>query len=280
MTTFRCGPVLLNLDAPIIMGIVNVTPDSFSGDGLNADVALAREQAQRFVEEGAAVLDVGGESTRPGAPPVSIEEEIKRVVPVIEAIRHLGVPVSIDTWKPEVMRAALLAGATLINDINALEAPGAMEIAARHDAAVCLMHKQGTPQTMQHSPAYGDVVSEVTDYLAARAAAAQDAGIDQHRILLDPGFGFGKTLDHNLALLHHFDRIVALGYPVLAGVSRKSMLGAITGRATADRLAASLAAALFAVSRGARIIRVHDVAATQDALAVWQAASSNRIEHS
>lgn len=280
MTMYNCGEFSLKLDVPLVMGIVNVTPDSFSGDGLRADVVAAREQAARFVEEGAAILDVGGESTRPGAAPVSVEEEIRRVVPVIEAIRDLGVPVSIDTWKPQVMRAALDAGASMVNDINALEAEGAMEILAASNAAVCLMHKQGTPQTMQHAPAYRDVVGEVTEYLAHRARAAQHAGIDAQRIMLDPGFGFGKTLEHNLTLLHHLDRTVALGYPVLAGLSRKSMVGAITGRAVDERLPGSLAAALFAVSRGARIIRVHDVAATVDALAVWQAASCNRTGHS
>jgi dihydropteroate synthase len=260
------------------MGILNVTPDSFSGDGLSTDVAAARVQAQRFVEEGAALLDVGGESTRPGAASVPVDEEIRRVVPVIEAIVDLGVPVSIDTSKPDVMREALAAGACLINDINALLAPGALQVAAASRAGVCLMHKQGTPQTMQQAPAYGDVLAEVTEYLARRAQAAQDAGIEAPRILLDPGFGFGKTLAHNLALLNGLDRIVGLGYPVLAGLSRKSMLGAITGRAADDRLAGSLAAALFAVSRGARIIRCHDVAATQDALRVWQAISQAGLD--
>jgi len=270
----RCGAFSVTLDAPVLMGIVNVTPDSFSGDGLRADVGAAREQAARFVEEGAHMLDVGGESSRPGAASVSVEEEIRRVVPVIEAIRDFGVPVSVDTWKPQVMRAAIDAGASLVNDINALQAPGALEIVAGCEVAVCLMHKQGTPQTMQAAPRYGDAVAEVTDYLAARAATVHDAGVNAARIVLDPGFGFGKTLEHNLALLAGLDRIVALGYPVLAGLSRKSMLGAITGRPVEARLAGSIAAALFAVSRGARIIRCHDVAATRDALAVWQAAQA------
>ena len=269
--TLHCGPHRLNLGAPVVMGILNATPDSFSGDGLAQDAQRAREQARRFIEEGAAILDVGGESTRPGAQPISTEDEIKRVVPVIEAICDLGVPVSIDTWKPEVMRAALQAGASIINDINALQAPGALVIAAASDAAVCLMHKQGVPQTMQNSPIYGDVVQEVGDYLAARAQACRQAGLAHDRIVLDPGFGFGKTTDHNLALMRELPKITALGYPVLAGLSRKSLLGAITGRAVGERLGASVAAALFAVSRGARIIRVHDVAATVDALAVWAA---------
>lgn len=268
-----CGAYRVELDAPVVMGIINATPDSFSGDGLAANIEAAREQAQRFIEEGAALLDVGGESTRPGAAAVSEADEIARVVPVIEAIADLGVPVSIDTWKPAVMRAALAAGASLINDINALAAPGALELAAGCDAGVCLMHKQGEPQTMQTDPRYRDVVREVCDFLASRAAAAREAGIAPNRIVLDPGFGFGKTLEHNLALLRGLEHITALGYPVLAGLSRKSMIGALTGRVVGDRLAGSLAAALFAAARGARIIRAHDVAATVDALKVWRAAT-------
>lgn len=257
------------------MGVLNATPDSFSQDGFNADPQRALDQALRFKEEGAAMVDVGGESTRPGAQAVSAVDEIRRVVPVIEAVASVGLPISIDTWKPEVMQAALQAGACLINDINALNAPGALEVAAASAAAVCLMHKQGTPLTMQHNPVYQDVVGEVCRHLDERAQAARHAGLTRERIVLDPGFGFGKTLEHSLALLHGLDHITALGYPVLAGLSRKSMLGAITGRPVGERVHASIAAALFAVSRGARIIRAHDVSATRDALAVWAAASTH-----
>lgn len=251
------------------MGIVNVTPDSFSGDGLGADSARALAQARRMAAEGADILDVGGESSRPGAQPVSVEEELDRVIPVVEGLRELGVPVSVDTRHAEVMRAALAAGADMINDIAALSAPGALEAVAASNAAVCLMHMQGEPASMQAAPSYDDVLASVVRFLAERAQAAAAAGVAAQRIVVDPGFGFGKTLEHNLVLMRGVGRIAAIGYPVLAGVSRKSMLGAITGRAVGERGAASLAAALAAVARGAKILRVHDVRETCDALTIW-----------
>lgn len=275
----NCGPYRLPLDRPLVMGIINATPDSFSGDGVAFDVARAVDQAQQFIADGADVLDIGGESTRPGSDPVSVEDELRRVVPVIEALAGFGVPLSIDTWKPEVMRAALASGATLVNDINGLRAPGAIEAVAATDAAVCIMHMQGTPQTMQLSPSYSDVCGEVTDFLLQRAQCAQDAGIDRSRIMLDPGFGFGKTSEHNLMLLKGLGALADQGYPLLVGLSRKSVLGRLTGRPVTDRVAASVAAALASVARGAHMVRVHDVAATCDALAVWQVAgiSGGRI---
>ena len=272
----HCGSHRLALSRPLIMGIINATPDSFSGDGLALDVGRALAQARAFVEDGADILDIGGESTRPGATPVGVEEEIRRVVPLIEALRDLDVPLSIDSFKPQVMRAALSAGATLINDINALRAPGALELAAASDAAVCLMHMQGTPQTMQDNPAYQDVVAEVGAFLAERSAACVAAGIAPERIVIDPGFGFGKTPGHNLQLLQGLDRLVASGHPVLVGLSRKSLLGKLTGRKVGERVAASVAAAIAAVAHGAAIVRVHDVAATRDALAVWCVATQSK----
>lgn len=272
----HCGSHRLALSRPLIMGIINATPDSFSGDGLALDVGRALAQARAFVEDGADILDIGGESTRPGATPVGVEEEIRRVVPLIEALRDLDVPLSIDSFKPQVMRAALSAGATLINDINALRAPGALELAAASDAAVCLMHMQGTPQTMQDNPAYQDVVAEVGAFLAERSAACLAAGIAPERIVIDPGFGFGKTPGHNLQLLQGLDRLVASGHPVLVGLSRKSLLGKLTGRKVGERVAASVAAAIAAVAHGAAIVRVHDVAATRDALAVWCVATQSK----
>ncbi len=259
------------------MGIINATPDSFSGDGVAFDLVRAVEQAHAFVADGADILDIGGESTRPGAVPVGAEEEIRRVVPLIEALRELKVPLSIDTFKPEVMRAALAAGATLINDINALRAPGAVEVAAASDAGICLMHMQGTPQTMQEDPAYENVVAEVKAFLVERIEACRAAGIGRERIVIDPGFGFGKTSEHNLELLRGLDRFVATGYPVLVGLSRKSVLGRLTGRKVTERVAASVAAAIAAVARGASIVRVHDVAATRDALAVWCVAAKSTL---
>ncbi len=271
MTDLHCGRYRLPLDRPLIMGVINVTPDSFSDGGRFTEAARAVEHGFSLMEAGAALLDVGGESTRPGATPVPPEEELRRVIPVIEQLSGGPVPISIDTRHPEVMRAALAAGATLVNDVNALRAPGALELCAASDAAVCLMHMQGTPQTMQDNPAYDDVCAEVQSFLLARAAAAERAGIARNRILLDPGFGFGKTVAHNLALLRGLGRLAAAGYPLLVGLSRKSVLGAVTGRVVTDRVASSVAAALAAVARGAAVVRVHDVAATRDALDVWQA---------
>jgi len=253
------------------MGIVNITPDSFSDGGRHFDAALAVAHGRKLVDEGADMLDIGGESSRPGAQPVSTEEEARRVLPVIEALAGIGVPLSVDTVKPEVMRMAVAAGASVINDIAALQAPGALAAAAESDAAVCLMHMKGEPRTMQADPDYEDVVAEVRDFLAGRVAAARTAGISAERIIVDPGFGFGKRLEHNLALLRRLDSFSNLGACVLAGLSRKSMLGEITGRKVSDRDTASVAAALIAARNGARILRVHDVAATKDALAVLAA---------
>jgi dihydropteroate synthase len=253
------------------MGVVNVTPDSFSDGGRFLDPKAALDRARALTEEGADLLDIGAESSRPGAGGVGVEEELSRLMPVLDGLRDCAIPVSVDTAKPEVMKAALGAGASMINDITALRAPAALETVAAFDAAVCLMHMQGEPRTMQKEPHYEDVVGEVAAFLSERVAAAEAAGIARERIAIDPGFGFGKTVAHNFELLRHLDRIAGLGLPVLAGWSRKSTLGAITGRNAQDRLGASLAAALLAVERGARIVRVHDVAATRDALQVLAA---------
>jgi len=268
----RCGDHSLSLGVPRVMGIVNVTPDSFSDGGRFDSAAAAIDFAQSLRTQGADILDIGGESTRPGAAPVPEEVELARVLPVVTALARDGALVSIDTMKPGVMRAALDAGAVMVNDVRALRAPGAMEGVAGSAAAVCLMHMQGEPQSMQVAPRYDDVVGEVRTFLAARAAACEAAGLDRERIAVDPGFGFGKTVAHNLALLRGLDAIAALGYPVVAGLSRKRTLGVLTGRPDGDRLAGSVAAALAAVVRGAAIVRVHDVAATVDALRVWTAA--------
>ncbi len=253
------------------MGIVNVTPDSFSDGGrhLQSDAALAH--ARQLIDEGADILDIGGESSRPGARPVGVQEELDRVMPVIEGLRTAPVPISVDTCKPEVMRVVLAAGASMINDINALQEPAALEAMAAGDAGVCLMHKQGVPQTMQSEPRYQDVVGEIKAFLRDRIGAAQAAGVARERIVIDPGFGFGKTLAHNLELLRRLGEFEDLGAPLLVGLSRKSMLGALTGQEAAYRLPASIAAALLAVEQGARIVRVHDVRATADAIKVWMA---------
>ena len=253
------------------MGIVNVTPDSFSDGRRYFDPARAIEHGLRLIGEGADLLDVGGESSRPGAETVGVDEELRRALPVIEALAAEGVPISVDTVKPEVMRAAVAAGASFINDIAALRSPGALEAAAESGAAVCLMHMQGEPGSMQQAPRYGDVIGEVRAFLEQRVAAAHAAGIADERIVVDPGFGFGKRLEHNLALLRGLDRLAGLGAGVLAGLSRKSMLGDLTGRKVSLRDTASAAAALIAAQKGARILRVHDVAGTRDALAVWTA---------
>jgi dihydropteroate synthase len=267
--TLRCGRFELSLERPLVMGVINVTPDSFSDGGsfLAPEAAIAR--ARRLIDEGVDLLDVGGESTRPGAAPVAEEEELKRILPVLEALR--GFPVSVDTRRPKVMQAALGAGASMINDIEALRAPGAIEAVAKSDCAVCLMHMKGAPETMQQDPSYGDVVKEVKDFLAGRIAACEKTGIARNRIVADPGFGFGKTAEHNLALLKRLPEFASLGVPMLAGWSRKSSLGRITGRDTGERLAGSLAAALLALLGGARILRVHDVNETRDAVLVFEA---------
>jgi dihydropteroate synthase len=253
------------------MGVVNVTPDSFSDGGLFAEVSLAIEHAHRLVEQGADILDLGGESTRPGAAAVSAQEEMDRVLPVLDALRECPVPVSVDTRKPEVMRQALAHGAAMINDVQALQAPGALEAVRGTDCGVCLMHMQGDPRTMQTAPHYADVVHEVAQFLAERARVCEQAGVARERIAIDPGFGFGKTAQHNLQLLHALAELTRLGLPVVAGLSRKSTLGQITGRGPRERVAASVAAALLAVQRGAAIVRVHDVADTRDALLVLSA---------
>ncbi len=272
MSILHCGAFRLSLDRPLIMGIVNLTPDSFSGDGVGDDVAAAIAHAEAQRAAGADILDLGAESSRPGAAPVPAETEIARLLPVLRALRDWGVPVSVDTTKPEVMRMAIDEGAALINDIAALQAPGALAAVAASDAGICLMHMQGEPRTMQAQPHYADVVAEVRDFLAMRVAACTRAGIARERLLVDPGFGFGKTVEHNYTLLRELRRFAELGVPLLAGLSRKSLLGAVTGRPNGDaRLPASVAAAVLAVERGARIVRVHDVAATKDALAVLAA---------
>lgn len=267
----RCGKYLLSLDRPLLMGIVNLTPDSFSGDGLAANTAHAIQHARQQIEAGADLLDLGAESSRPGAIPATLDEELERLLPVLEALDSCGVPISVDTYKPEVMKAAIAYGASMINDIYALRMPGAIEAVAGSDCALCMMHMQGEPLTMQQSPVYGDVLGEVRAFLDGRADAVMAAGVARDRLVLDPGFGFGKTLAHNLELLRHFSAVTHAGLPLLAGISRKSMLGAITGRPVSERVSASVAAALLAAQRGAHILRVHDVAATRDALAVWQA---------
>ena len=267
----RCGRFRLALDRPLVMGVVNVTPDSFYDGGHHASTADAIAHARRLAEEGADLLDLGGESSRPGSEAVSLDEELARVLPVLDGLLELELPISVDTTKPAVMRAVIAHGASMVNDITALGAPGALEVVAASEAAVCLMHMRGEPKTMQADPVYADVVAEVRSVLAARVAACVAAGIPRDRIVVDPGFGFGKTIEHNLTLLRELRAIVALGLPVLAGWSRKSSLGRITGRAPEERLASSLAAALIAVQHGARIVRVHDVAATRDVLAVLDA---------
>ena len=276
--TLDCGGRVLALDRARIVGIVNVTPDSFSGDGLSATPHAAIAHGLRLVEEGADALDIGGESTRPGADEVSIEEELRRVIPVIERLaRECTVPIWIDTSKPEVMRAAVAAGAGLVNDVNALRREGAMDAVAELRVPVVLMHMQGDPRTMQDAPTYDDVVSEVHRFLAERIFACEMSGIAKKKIVVDPGFGFGKTLDHNLALLRQLARFTDLGVPVLAGLSRKGMIGALTGHAQGERVHGSVAAALIAAQYGAKLLRVHDVAATVEALKVWNAVAAQTV---
>ncbi|MGB6450174.1 MAG: dihydropteroate synthase [Steroidobacteraceae bacterium] len=268
----RCGGRTLDLSVPVVMGVLNVTPDSFSDGGRFADPDRAVEHALQMVEEGAAIVDVGGESTRPGASPVSVSEELHRVVPVIERLAgRTTAVISVDTSKPEVMRTAAAAGADMINDVRALALPGALAAAAATSCAVCLMHMQGEPATMQHGPAYVDVVSEVKAFLLGRAQACREVGMPDERIAIDPGFGFGKTLAHNLELLRRLPELAESGIPVTVGLSRKSALASLTGRLSGDRLAGSLALAAIAVLHGASIVRAHDVAATLDTIRVAQA---------
>ena len=267
----RCGRFDVDLAEPRVMGIVNVTADSFSDGGLYLDANAAIAHAHRLIEEGAHFIDIGAESSRPGAAPLPLEIELARLLPVIAALRDAPVPISVDTMKPEVMHRALDAGASMINDITGFRAQSALESVVKSGCALCVMHMQSDPQTMQAAPRYDDVVAEVKAFLAARRDALTAAGIAHDRIVVDPGFGFGKTVGQNFEMLRRFDEFAALGVPLLAGLSRKSMLGAVTGKPVGERLAASIAAALAAVARGAGIVRVHDVAATVEALAVWRA---------
>jgi len=273
---FVCGKFQLELTRPHVMGIVNVTPDSFSDGGKYSSTASAVEHGLQLIAEGADILDIGGESTRPGAQPVGLDEELWRVIPVIEALSKVtSVPLSIDTYKPEVMRAAILAGADIINDICALREDGALEVVANSNAGVCLMHMQGVPQTMQINPVYADVVAEVKQFLSDRVDECLAHGIVKQRILLDPGFGFGKTTAHNVALIQHLDSFTELGFPLLVGLSRKSVLGKIAGGDELQRLHAGLAASVVSAMKGAKIVRVHDVKATVDALKVVTAVLNN-----
>ena len=264
----------LDLTKPIIMGIVNVTPDSFSDGGNYNSVEDAFKQAMRLIEEGAGILDIGGESTRPGAPDVALQEELLRVIPVIKRIREASdCVISIDTSKAAVMEAAIEAGADIINDVRALQEPGALEVAAKYsDVPVCLMHMQGQPRTMQTNPTYENLISDINQFFEERVLTCSKAGINQNRIILDPGFGFGKTLSHNFEILEKFNAFSTLGLPLLAGLSRKSMFGQLLNRETSERVAASLAGALLCAQKGAHIIRVHDVKETADVIGVWQAA--------
>jgi len=267
----------IDLTRPQVMGIVNVTPDSFSDGGRLTESSAAIRHCEQLVAEGADMLDIGGESTRPGSTPVSVDEELARVLPVLDAALTLGCPVSIDTNKPEVMRAVLARGADVVNDINALQAPGALDVVAGHaSCGICLMHMRGDPATMQQRPHYDDVLREVGGFLEERLNACRARGVADERIVLDPGIGFGKSVEHNLDLLRRQRELLALGRPLLLGWSRKSTLGTVTGRDVSQRLVASVAAALAAVQSGARIVRVHDVAATVDALKVWSAAGLAR----
>jgi len=270
MNVLDCGGRPLDLSRPAVMGILNITPDSFSDGGVFLSRENALAHARRMTEEGADIIDVGGESTRPGAQPVSAQEEMDRVIPVIEALhKKISLPISIDTSKPEVMRAAVAAGAGFINDVRALRDAGALEAAASLRVPVCLMHMQGEPRRMQENPSYRDVVADVGDFLRARLQAAQAAGIPTQRLMIDPGFGFGKTLEHNLELLRGLKKLQSLGAPILVGLSRKSLIGKALGLPVEGRLQASVALALMAVQNSARLVRVHDVGPTVEALRMW-----------
>lgn len=271
MSVLHAGSHRLSLDRPLIMGIVNTTPDSFSDGGRWSDAQAAIQHALKLRDDGADILDVGGESTRPGADAVPADQEIKRVLPVIQALVDHGCVVSVDTMKPEVMRVALDAGASMVNDVMALRVPGALDVLAASSAAVCLMHMQGEPRTMQDTPVYNDVLEAVNAFLGDRIRTCEAAGIARQRLVIDPGFGFGKTLTHNLTLLKHLWQLTEWGVPVLAGMSRKSMLGTLTGHGVDAREFAGVAAHLSAVARGAKLLRVHNVAAMRDALAIWNA---------
>lgn len=264
-----CGDKTLDLDRPCVMGVLNVTPDSFSDGGRFHDIGQALAHAHRMIDEGAAIIDIGGESTRPGSNPVDIDEELRRVLPLVRSLAHkVSVPISVDTTKPQVMQAVIDAGAGMINDILALRTRGALEAVAASKVAACLMHIQGEPRTMQFEPRYQDVVREVHEFLRERRDACEAAGIGRDRLVIDPGFGFGKALPHNLTLLSNLDRFLDLDVPVLAGLSRKSMIGTITGRPVDQRLHGSIALATIAILKGARIIRAHDVAPAVDAVKI------------
>ena len=266
-----CGRFEFNLERPILMGIVNVTPDSFSDGGQHDQTETAIAHARQLIAQGAHILDIGGESTRPGADPVTLEMELARIMPVLDAVKDSGAAISIDTCKAEVMRAALAEGADMINDVTGMRAAQARAVVAQHPTCgVCVMHMQGEPRTMQHDPHYQDVVREVHQALLHQARTLQELGVDRSRISIDPGLGFGKTLSQNYQLIAGLETIAASGYPVVFGASRKSMLGAVTGTSVDQRLAGSLAAALAGVAHGATVLRVHDVAETRDALMVWQ----------
>jgi dihydropteroate synthase len=267
----NCGGKLLDLTEPQIMGILNVTPNSFSDGGHYNSFDAALFHAERMISEGAAIIDVGGESTKPGAEPISVEEELERVIPIIEALRDCPVPISIDTSKAEVMKAAMSAGASMINDVNALQDPAALEFAAQTHVPICLMHRQGTSQTMQDNPYYQDVVSEVIAFLQMRVEICLSKGIQKQRLILDPGFGFGKTLTHNIRLLKALKNFSDLGFPILVGMSKKNMIGALLNKPITNRLGGSLALAVWAVTQGVKILRVHDVDATKDALKMMRA---------
>ena len=277
-TTWRCGRFLFDFTKrrrPVVMGILNATPDSFSDGGQFRTPKDAIAQAELMIANGVDLIDIGGESTRPGAEPVELQEELDRVLPVIEALKDCGVPLSIDTYKAETMRQALRAGVDCVNDVWALRQEGAVDaVLESNDCGIILMHMQRDPQTMQFNPEYHDVIAQVMQFLNERAVLLKAKGVDGNRIAIDPGFGFGKSLEHNLSMLKHFQQFSQLGYAVLAGISRKSMLGKITGKDTHERVAPSVAAAIMAADRGARIVRVHDVPETVDALKLWEAIES------
>jgi len=271
--TWHCGRFLFEpRKRPLVMGILNTTPDSFSDGGLFQSAKAALAHAEQMIESGVDIIDIGGESTRPGAEPISLQEELDRVMPVIESLVNCGVALSIDTYKAETMKAALAAGVDCVNDIWGLRQAGAAQVVSNHrECGLVLMHMQRDPQTMQFDPHYEDVIAQVSTFLMERANVLIHQGVSADRIALDPGFGFGKSLEHNLTMLSQFERFTQLGFPVLAGISRKSMLGKLTGRESDGRLAASIAAVIMAADRGARIVRVHDVPDTIDALKIWEA---------